>query len=486
MPIFTKLQDLLKQEDLAAPAPKTGGTPPPPAPHHRPVVKKAPTHHMPPPPPQRKIEEEVEQAEMMLLQAKADIDRRMGALEERERILATKESQIDQRVKEIEEIKDRQLEKLEKVSTLTRDEANKQIMALWEDKMRQEVAKRIREAEQVAKQESDRRAKELLVEAMNHGATDYVAEYTVSGVKVADEEMKGRIIGKEGRNIRAFEQATGVDVDLDEEGVIRLSCFDSVRREIARVALEKLLRDTRIHPARIEEVVNQTRKEIERIMFEEGQKLLHASGIFNLHPDLIAYVGRFKYRFSYGQNMLAHSLEQVKIAVKIANEVGANPNIVRLGSLLSDIGKVITDKEGSHVVLGVELLKKYNMPKEVIDCVAQHHEDEPFTSIESVIVHIADAISGVRPGARYEDIEGYTKRLSDLEAIAQSHEGVRQAYAISAGREVRVIVDPERLDDAQCTILASKIKDEVEKKLTYPGEVRVTVIREYRAVDTAK
>lgn len=388
--------------------------------------------------------------------------------------------QTDQELKKLQE---EYIQKLEKVTSLTRDEAKRELLREVEQESRSEVAKRLKEAEEKIRQEADTKAREILVDAMNHAATDYVAEFTVSTVKVSDEDMKGRIIGKEGRNIRVFEQVTGVDVGLDEEGIIRLSCFDSVRREIARLTLEKLLRDTRIQPSRIEELYQQTKKEIERIIFEEGQKLLHEAGIFNLHPDLIAYVGRFKYRFSYGQNMLAHSLEQVKIGVKIADEIGANGDIVRLGSLLSDIGKVITDKEGSHVTLGVELLKKYNLPKAIIDCVAEHHEDRPFSSIESVIVHIADAISGARPGARYEDFETYTKRLSDVEEIAKKHNGVKDAYAFQAGRELRVIVDPGVLDDSQTVILAHKIKEEIDKKLVIPGEVKVTAIREFRVTE---
>lgn len=457
MAIFGKLQDLLKQEEA--------------------LIKKGK---------KSSSSSSSDDAEMALLEAKAELDRRLGALEERERIITDKEKETQKHLSEIERLREQMLSKLEKAANMTREEARGLILKTWEEKLKEDIAKRIRESETFAKQEADKKARQILIEAMQHGATDYVAEYTVSTVKIADEEMKGRVIGKEGRNIRSFEQATGVDVDLDEEGIIRLSCFDSVRREIARVSLEKLLRDSRIQPSRIEEVVAQTKKEIDRLMFEEGQKLLHASGIFNLHPELIAYVGRYKYRFSYGQNMLAHSLEQVKIAVKICSEVGANPNIVRLGSLLSDIGKVITDKEGSHVDLGVELLKKYNLPKEVIDCVAQHHEDIPFSSMESVIVHIADAISGARPGARYEDLEGYTKKLGDLEEIAKQQEGVKAAYAIAAGREIRIIIDPDKLDDAQTTILAQKVKEEIEKKMTFPGEIRVTAIREFRATETAK
>jgi ribonuclease Y len=321
---------------------------------------------------------------------------------------------------------------------------------------------------------------------MRHGATDYVPEYTVSVIKITDEDMKGRIIGKEGRNIRTFEQVTGVDVDLDEEGVIRLSCFDPVRREIARVTLERLLRDGRVQPGRIEEIVEQVKKELDRIMFEEGQKLCHSIGVYNLPAPLVAQLGKFKYRFSYGQNMIAHTLEESKIGIALAQEVHTDVNTVRLGCLLHDIGKVIMDKEGSHVQLGVDLLRKYNMPQKVIDCVAQHHEDTPFSSVESTIVYIADAISGSRPGARYENHEDYIKRLTDLEGIAKAHKGVIESFAFQAGRELRVLVDPGKVDDATATIMASEIKKEVEEKLTYPGQIKITVIRELRSSEIAK
>mgnify|MGYP001571754070 FL=1 len=312
---------------------------------------------------------------------------------------------------------------------------------------------------------------------------DFIAEYTVSTIKIADEEIKGRIIGKEGRNIRAFEQATGVDVDLDEEGIIRLSSFDSVRREIARLSLDKLLKDTRIQPFRIEEIVNQTKKELERVMLAEGEKIAHEIGVFNLPVDLLSILGRFKFRTSYGQNLVTHTLEETKIGVHIAQEIGADVNVVRLGCLFHDIGKVIVG-DGSHVKLGVELLKRFNIPESIVDCVAEHHEDKPFSRIESVIVYIADAISGARPGARYEDVEAYGKRLKDMEEIAKSYEGVSDAYAFEAGRELRVIIDPGRLDDAQTIITAQKIREEVSKSLAVPGEVKVTAIREFRAVSS--
>ncbi len=415
-----------------------------------------------------------------------DIERKEGALEDRELRLKNLELQATQKATEIETLKEQHIDKLEKVAHLTRDEARAVIMDAMRDQLKENLAREVRESADRAKEEADAKVKDILVDAMRHGATDYVAEYTVSVIKLTDEDMKGRIIGKEGRNIRAFETATGVDVDLDEEGVIRLSCFDPVRREIARVTMERLLRDGRVQPGRIEEIVEHVRKEIERIMFEEGQKLCHAVGVYNLPAPIVAHLGRFKYRFSYGQNMIAHTLEETKIGIALAREVGADVNVVRLGCLLHDIGKVIMDREGSHVDLGVELLKKYGMPLKVIDCVAQHHEDTPFTSPESMLVYISDAISGARPGARNENVEEYIKRLTDLEAIAKAHKGVDEAFAFQAGREIRVVVDPGTIDDAAATLMAEDLKKEVEEKLTYPGQIKISVIRELRATEIAK
>lgn len=427
-----------------------------------------------------------ERAQKEAEQIKEMLERRIGAVEERERQLRERLLVLDEERERIEEIKKEQLQKLERVAGLTRDQAKNLILAAWEEKLKGEIAKTIKESEEKAKEEAGRRIKEILIDAMRHGATDYVAEFTVSTVKIKDEDVKGRIIGKEGRNIRTFEQVTGVDVDLDEQGVIRLSSFDPIRREVARVALERLITDGRIQPVRIEELVTQTKKDLERIIFQEGEKLAHSVGVYNLPQDLLSYLGKFKYRFSYGQNMIAHTLEETKIGVAIAKEIGADVNVVRLGCLLHDIGKVITDEEGSHVELGVSLLKRYGMPSSVIDCVAQHHEDIPFTSVEAVIVYIADAISGARPGARYEDYAEYIKRLTELEKIAKAHHGVKDAYAYQSGRELRVIVEPKELDDDSCVILAQKIKKEIESKLTYAGYVNVTVIRESRFTEVAK
>lgn len=413
------------------------------------------------------------------------IERRDGALEEKEQRLRSKEEQIENTRREIEATKAQTLQKLEKAANLTRDEAKDVILDTVRLKLKEEIAKEIREAAEKAKQEADDKAREILIDAMRHGATDYVSEYTVSVVKVTDEEVKGRIIGKEGRNIRAFETATGVDVDLDEEGVIRLSSFDPVRREIARVTLERLMKDGRIQPARIEDLVEQVKKDLERIMFEEGQKLCHAVGVYNLPAPMVALLGRFKYRYSYGQNMIAHTMEETKIGIALAQEVGADVNVVRLGCLLHDIGKVVMDKDGNHIDLGVELLRKYNIPQKVVDCVAQHHEDTPFTSSESMIVYISDAISGSRPGARYENYDEYVKRLTDLEDIAKSHTGVSDVVAFQAGRELRIAVDPGKVDDATATIIAQEVKEEIERKLTFPGSIKISVIRELRVTQTA-
>ena len=400
---------------------------------------------------------------------------------ERQEKLEAKQEEIEAEKEQIEKKRREYTEKLEKVSGFTRDEAKQQLIKETEQDAAAMMAKIIKEREEEAKSTSVKKAQEVLLDSLKHGALKFVPEYTVSVVKVADEEVKGRIIGREGRNIRAFEQATGVDVDLDEEGIIRLSSFDQVRREIARRALEQLLKDTRIQPFRIEEVVKQTKEEMEKIMFEEGEKLAAEVSVFNLPADMYPLLGRMKFRTSYGQNLLVHTLEETKIGIHIAEEIGANVDVVRLGCLFHDIGKIL-EGEGSHVKLGVELLKRYNFPEPIINAVGEHHEDKPFSSIESIIVHIADAISASRPGARYEDMEKYGQRLSEMEKIAKNYEGVEDAYAFEAGRELRVIINPGRLDDNQTILLSRKIQEEVSKSLAVPGEVKVTAIREFRAV----
>lgn len=395
--------------------------------------------------------------------------------------------QIETLREEIEKTKVELLTRLQKIAGLSVEEAKEKILTAVEEKSRNEAGKLAKAILDEAKEDAKTKAKEILVTEMLHGATDYVAEYTVSVVSVGSEEVKGRIIGKEGRNIRAFERATGVDVELDEEGVIRLSSFDSVRREIARVALERLMKDTRIQPIRIEEVVDQVKKEIERIMFEEGEKLCHAVGVFNLPRQIVEVLGKFKYRFSYGQNMILHTLEETKIGTAIAAEVGADANIVKLGCLLHDIGKVIESEKGSHVTLGAEFLRRMGVPEKVVACVEEHHEDKPFSSVESMIVYLSDAISGSRPGARFEDLEKYLARMKQLEEICNSFDGVTESWVFQAGREIRVLVDPEKMSDNESVILAQKIKERIEADIKeFPGQIKVTVIRELRIVETAK
>ncbi len=395
--------------------------------------------------------------------------------------------ELERRLAKREEALEENEAKLQNVAGLTIEEAKEKVLALAEEKYQSEAGKLARDILDQARQEANTKAREILVSEMLHGATDLTAEYTVSTVAVPNEEAKGRIIGKEGRNIRSFEQATGVDVELDEEGVIRLSSFDAVRREIARVSLERLIRDTRIQPARIEEVVAQVRQELERIMFEEGEKLCHNVGVYNLPKEIIAVLGKFKFRFSYGQNMILHTLEETKIGIAIAQEVGADVNTVRLGCLLHDIGKVIESEEGSHVTLGASYLRKLAVPERVIKCVEEHHEDKPFSSVESMIVYLADAISGSRPGARYEDLEKYLARMKQLEDLCTAFPGVTNAWVFQAGREIRVLVDPQNVDDNSAVILAGKIKDRIEAEIKdFPGQIKITVIRELRISETAK
>lgn len=375
-------------------------------------------------------------------------------------------------------------EKLSKTSKMTQDEAKKELLLQVERDLKEEVAKKIRQSEERIKLEAGDKAREILVDAMKHGATTYTAEYSISTVSVPNEEAKGRIIGAGGRNIRTFEKEAGVELEIDETNEIRLSSFDSVRREIAKRALMELIKDARIQPSRIEEVVRQKKLEMEDILMEEGKKISEECGVYNMPVDIVKLIGRYRFRTSYGQNLGIHTIEETKMGVAIAEEIGANVETVRLGCFLHDIGKVVTDEEGTHVQNGVSVLKKYGFAKEVVNCVAEHHEDKPFSAIESVIVWIADAISGSRPGARYEPHEDYVKRMDKIEAISKEFSGVSEAFAFQAGRDVRVIVDPNEVDDDRITILARDIARKLEKEAEYAGQIKVTVIREVRASDT--
>lgn len=401
-----------------------------------------------------------------------DLRRQREALEKKEAALKDREEELVLR--------------LEKASGLGKDDAKNILLEEVQRGLTAEIAQKIRKAEERIKEEAGEKAKEILADSMKHGATSYVAEFTVSTVPVPNEDVKGRIIGAGGRNIRTFEKETGVEIEIDEGNEIRLSSFDSIRREIARRALERLIKDARIQPSRIEEIVKQVRGEMEDVLIEEGRKISQECGIYNLPLDLIKLIGRYKFRTSYGQNLGLHTIEETKIGVAIANDIGANIDVVRLGCLLHDIGKVVTDEEGTHVEVGVNTLKRFGIPKEVVATVSEHHEDKPFSSVESVIVWTADAISGSRPGARYEPHEEYVKRMGKIETIAGEFSGVETVYAFQAGRDVRVFVKPQEVDDDKLTVLAHDIAQRLEKEAEYAGQIKVTVIREVRASDTTK
>lgn len=436
---------------------------------------------------QRELNRQLEQ-QQNVLQSKLDrIDERLEVISSKEEQLEKKRFEIAELKQETEKEKEGVIRQLEKVSTLTKEEAKELLLKRLEKKLSKEMALYIRQKEEEAQAEADERVKEILIDAMKHGATDYVPEYTISVVNLPSEDAKGKIIGKSGRNINAFERRTGVDVDLDMSPTeVRLSCFDPVRREIARISLERLIKDGRIQPTRIEEVVEKVEKEMAKTTLEAGKKLCHDVGVYNLPIELMKLLGKFKFRFSYGQNLIAHTLEETKIGIKIAHELNLDVNTVKLGCLLHDIGKVSEETEGSHVELGIKIAKRHNMSQAVVDCIAQHHEDEPFTGPEQMAVYIADAISGARPGARYENYDEYVQRLQKLEEIAMQYKEVKQAYAIQAGREVRVLLEPDQSKDDDVQSLSLKIRDEIKEKVTYPGTVTVTVIRETRGSEIAK
>lgn len=429
----------------------------------------------------RRIEHELAE-QQRTLQSKLDkLDFRFDQIEQKEkRIDQLKEDLLKQNA-EIEKSKSHVLKKLEELSGYSKEEAKNLLVDGLKKKLSHDLAKIVAEKEEQARLEADDKAREILIDAMRHGATDYVAEYTVSVVNIPSEDIKGKIIGKNGRNIHAFELKTGVDIDLDTSNTeIKLSSFDPVRREIARVAMERLIKDGRIQPTRIEEIVDKVTEEIEHITFDAGKKLCHEVGVYNIPNGLIAMLGKFKYRFSYGQNLIKHTIEETKIGSKIAQELGLDVNTVKLGCLLHDIGKVSEDPDENHVQAGIRIAKKFNIAPAAIACIAEHHEDQAFSSPESVAVYIADAISGARPGARYENHEEYVKRMESLEAIATSYKEVKNAYAVQAGRELRVILIPEKSKDDDVTLLANEVRDRVAKEVVVPGTVTVTVIREMR------
>ena len=431
---------------------------------------------------------ELQRTERRLFQREETLDKKIEAVEAREQALNQRSAKVDQREARVEELIGEQEKELERISGLTADSAKEMLLQRVEEEARHDAAILLRDIEQKTKEEADRKARNIVTLAIQRCAADHVAEATVSVVPLPSDEMKGRIIGREGRNIRALETATGVDLIIDDtpEAVI-LSAFDPVRREIARIALEKLIMDGRIHPARIEEMVEKAKKEVSNQIREAGEAAVLEVGVHGLHHELIRYLGRMKYRTSYGQNVLNHSIEVAHLAGIMAAEVGANVALATRAGLLHDIGKSIDHEvEGSHVEIGADLAKKYRENNQVIHCIMAHHNDVEPQTLEAVLVQAADAISAARPGARRETLETYIKRLEKLEEIANSFDGVDNSYAIQAGREVRIIVKPEKVSDADTVLLAKDIAKRIENEMEYPGQIKVNVIRETRTMELAK
>ena len=436
----------------------------------------------------QKMEQRLAQRDDVLNKRDANLLKKNEELEQQKRELDKKTANIALKQEKIDKEYESVVAKLEEISGLTREEAKKQLSESILEETRRDVAIQVRNLEQEAKDEADKKAKDIISLAIQKCCTDHASEITVSVVPLPNDDMKARIIGREGRNIRALENATGIEVVIDDTPeVVICSGFDPVRREIARISLEKLIADGRIHPARIEETVEKVRKDLEVTIKETGESAMFEVGLFGIHPELIKLLGRLKYRTSYGQNVLQHSIEVAHLAGLMAAELGADVNLAKRGGLLHDIGKSVDyEVEGTHVTIGVDLAKKYKENKNVINCIQAHHGDVEPKCIEAVLVQAADAISGARPGARRETSANYIKRLEQLESISSGFKGVEKAYAIQAGREVRVMVKPEQIDDNQALFLAKDIAKKIESELEYPGQIKVNVIREWRCVEYAK
>ncbi|ASS41120.1 ribonuclease Y, partial [Eubacterium minutum ATCC 700079] len=431
---------------------------------------------------------EVQRSERRLAQKEEAIDRKLNGIEKREEKISKVEKEIASEKEEIDSIFERKIAELEKISGYTAEEAKEMLLEGMEKECRHDASQMIKEIETRAREEADRNAKEILTGAIQRCAADHVAESTLSVVNLPNDEMKGRIIGREGRNIRAIETLTGVDLIIDDtpEAVI-VSGFDPIRREIARLALEKLIVDGRIHPSKIEEMIEKAKREVNQIIKEEGDRATFETGIHNLHPEIIKLMGRLHFRTSYGQNVLKHSIEVSHLAGLMAGELGLDVKLAKRGGLLHDIGKALDhEHEGTHVDIGVQILKKYKESENVINAVAAHHGDYEPKTMEAVLVAAADALSAARPGARRETLDVYIKRLEKLEEIANTTEGVDKSFAIQAGREIRIIAKPEQVKDDEISLLAREISKKIESELEYPGQIKVNVVRETRAIDYAK
>ena len=431
---------------------------------------------------------ELQRMERRLMQKEESLDRKTESMERKEDALNKKEAEAERIKQDLNQVYNKQVAELERISGMTSDEARQILLADVEKEIQHEAAKMIKDIEEKAKEEGEKRAREIISLAIQRCAADHVAETTVAVIPLPSDEMKGRIIGREGRNIRAFETLTGIDLIIDDtpEAVI-LSGFDPIRREVARISLEKLIVDGRIHPARIEEMVEKAKKEVDAQIRESGEQAVFETGVHGLHPELVHLLGRLRFRTSYGQNVLKHSIEVAHLAGLMAGELGADVQLAKRSGLLHDIGKAVDHEvEGPHVTIGVDLAKKYRENADILHAIAAHHGDEDPKTIVAVLVQAADAISAARPGARRETLENYIRRLQKLEEIASTFEGVEKSYAIQAGREIRIMVKPDRVDDLGSIRLVREIAKKIEGELDYPGQIKVTVIRETRVVDYAK